>query len=201
MSAWTDQSGLGDSGRNQSAAGALRPGYTANDAAYGNQPVLTFSGSQAMASGTFNASVATAVSVVMIGQITTDSGAFSDGSTGDMIFKSGGNVYFYGAAQGSSPLATATVTSPCCIMFTDDGTGGGSAAKIYVNDTTTVAAAGPTNWSSTTVFDVGQDVVAVGKLIGKIAELIVFGGVLTAPDVAHLVTYFNSTRAYGIAIT
>ncbi len=196
-----DQSGLSDSGRDQSASGADRPGYVGADAGYGGKPVLTFDGSQRMLSGTFAAAIATAVSVVMVGQITSDSGAFSDGVDDNMIFKSTGNIYFYGAAQGPSPLVTATVTSPCCIMLTDDGTGGGSALKMYVNDTTTVAGAGPTNWGSTTALDLGLDVAAVGKFVGKLAELIVFGGVLTAPDVAHLVTYLNSTRAYGIAVT
>jgi hypothetical protein len=41
----------------------------------------------------------------------------------------------------------------------------------------------------------------VGNLIGTEAEIIVWGGILSATDKANLVTYLNTTRAYGITVT
>lgn len=201
VSAWNDQSGLADAGRDQTAAGANRPIFNATDAAYGNKPTVQFDGSMRMLSGTFSASIAAPVCVVMIGQITSDSAAFSDGVDDNMIFKSGGNVYFYGAAQGPNTFGAADVTSPCCLMYSDDGSGDVDAGKLYYNDTSTPIATAVTNWGSTTELHIGLDAAAVGKLVGKHAEIIVFGGIPTAPDIANLVTYLNTTRAYGIAVT
>jgi hypothetical protein len=199
VSGLADQSGLADAGRDQAAAGADRPGYLASDATYGNQPVLTFDGTQSMLSGVFNAAVAPPLTLLIIGQIDVDSAMLSNGVDSNMVFKSAGNAYFYGAAQGSAPFGAATVTAPCCIMYTDDGTGAVDAAKIYVNDLANPIGTGSTNWASTTGLHLGLDVVAVGKLQGKQAEIILFGGVLAA-DLPDLVNYLNVTRAYGIGV-
>lgn len=200
VSALADQSGLEDAGRDQSASGADRPGYIASDPTYGDQSVLTFDGTQRMLSSIFDSFVDVPICVTLIGEIDSDSAAFSDGLSGNMIFKSGGNVYFYGAAQGPSPGGAGVINVPCCIMFTDDGSPSADAAKIFVNDLSTPVATGPTNWGTATSFNLGLDVVAVGRLVGKIAETIVFGDIPTAPDFVDLVDYLNTSRAYGIPV-
>jgi hypothetical protein len=197
-----DQSGLADAGRNQTSLLGNRPNYSAADAGYGGKATMSMAGAQRMLSGVFNAAIAAPVTVVAVGEMTADSAMFSNGVNGDMIFKSVGNVYFYGAAQGAQPLMAANVTVPCVIMYSDDGTAAADAGKIYVNSLSGAAGgSGLTNWGSTTEIDLGLDVVAAGQLVGKLAEVIVFGGILSAGDKANLVTYLNVTRAYGIGVT
>lgn len=201
VSQLNDQSGTGDANRNVvQATGAAQPGYTASDAAYGNKPVLTFNGSQALLrAGAWSVSQIAPVTLVVIGESTTVTTAFvSDTTFGDMIWNSAGNAKFYGPTAIDSATA---IPGPTAIMVTDDGTGGAAAAKIYVVNFTTAKASTTTAWSSTTGLDLGSGTAGVGNCVGKIAEVILWGGVLTATDLTNLRTYLNTTQAYGLAIT
>ncbi len=195
VSAVDDQSGAGDANRNQTGAATLIP----TDAAYGNQSTVSHSAQTLLRVGTWTTTPAAPISIVFIGEATSgNKGALGDTTANDLLWSSSGTWAFYSGGNLDSGVAC---TSPSAVLFTDDGTGGGSAAKIYVNNLSTPAATSATAFLAANGLNVGNGAGAVPNLTGKWAEIIVFDGVLTPTDVANLVTYLNTTRAYGIAVT
>jgi hypothetical protein len=201
VTAWNDQSGAGDANRNQAAAGALRPGFTASDAAYGNKPTLTFSGSQSMAcAGAFSVAIATPISVVVVGHTGASSAWLACRTPQYNAFGSYPNTAsLILETSGTNAISTVTNTAaPGVRMFTDDGANW----KMYdKNLTTPVGTAATPHWESNTFLDVGTAPGFASPCVGSIAEIIVFGGLLSGTDVANLRTYLNTTRAYGLAVT
>ncbi len=199
VSGWADQSGAGDANRHQTASGADRPGYVASDAAYGHNAVLTADATQFMnAAGVFSAAIVAPVSVVIVGEVTNNLGTLLyGGAAADSFYLFVTNLYVLPNNVG--PAADATI--PCAILYTDDGTGGGSAAKLYIGDTSTPIATAVTNWTSTSTLGVFKSASGLANAAGKLAEVIVFDGVLNGTDISNLVTYLNVTRAYGLSVT
>ena len=205
VSDWLDQSNAGDSARHQSSSGASKPAYVASDAAYGNRPVLTFDGTQSMvAAATFSSLPVVPLTFLIIGQGSSSS-FLADlplpGGTDNMVWS---NASPFAQVYGSgSVTGTSSVAGPSCIMVTDDGTGGASAAKVFVGNLTTEQASGTTTWitAGATLLNIAKGNAGVGLLNGKLAEVIVWSGVLSAPDRASLVTYLNVTRGYGLGVT
>ena len=205
VSALADQSGQTDANRNQVASGADRPGYSASDAGYGGNPVVTFDGSQSVAAaGAFSTAVVGPISILVIGQAAAECAIVGSSATEMVYANVSGEAAVYGPTNGalSSGLSAA---SPCAILVTDDGTGGGAATKIFVGDLTTAAVSDVTRWESSTLLALGSGGTGgfsgYGRLVGKLAEVIVFGGILTPTDKVALVTYLNTTRAYGLGVS
>lgn len=202
VSAWLDQSGQGDANRNQSAAGAARPGYTASDAAYGNKPVVTGNGSQVMtAGGAWSWAPNPAITILVVGEAAASSSFLGDSTTNNMVYANATpNEAVYGAVAGAN-VGTGNPATPCAVMYTDSGSGG-SAANIYINDLDTPTFTGATIFDGATRLDLLSGFGGgFGSLVGKLAEIIVWGGVINATDKGNIVTYLNATRAYGLGIT
>lgn len=199
VTGWADQSGQGDANRDQIASGADRPGYVSSDAGYGNKPVLTFDGSQFLQSGgAWSSSPDHPITIVIVGQAAA-SGAIlcerTGGSPYNLLWVTGsGKIDFYTYADVTS---TSSVTSPSVMMLTDDETD----AKVYVGDLTTAQSTASSLIGTGTGFDIGLTCAGVTPMVGKLAEIIIFGGMLTPTDKVNLADYLNNTRIYGLGVT
>jgi hypothetical protein len=195
-----DQSGAGDTNRNQSASGAARPSYSATNGLYNNRPTITGDTSKMLSSaGAWSTAPFTApFSLVIVGHAASLSAFVADGGS-NMVWADAagsGKAEYY--VSGNRLTATSLVTSASGTLITDDGTGGASAAKIYVNSfgtpqttRTTIADA------SGTVMDLMRSHSGVSQLDGTLAEVILWSGILTPTDASNLVTYLNGLYALG----
>ena len=202
VSAWADQSGSGDANRNQSAAGADRPSYSASDAGYGGKPVLTGNGSQFLASaGDWSTAPTPPITVIVVGHATANSSFVGDPANNNMLYVSGGHEATYGINNGAL-VGSGDASAPTVIMYTDTGAAGGSAANIYNRDLSTPTGTDIKRWEGVARLDMLADFAgAFTPLIGAVAEIIVLGGIPNATDLTNLKTYLNTTRAYGLAVT
>lgn len=200
---WLNQGGGGDTNRNQSAAGAARPGFTASDASYGGKAVITGTGTQVFASGgAWSLTPNPPVTVIIIGETAATSAFVGDPTTTNMLYAdASGHESVYGSVTAAQ-TGTVLVTSAKAFMFTDDGTGGAAAAKLYVNNFTTASSTFTTWWSTLSRLDMLSGFSgAYPMLTGKIAEVIVYRGIIAGTDLTNLRAYLNTTRAYGITVT
>jgi len=193
-----DQSGLSDPNRNQTVTNGT---LNVTDATYGGK--ATIYDLQTTRAGTWTNTPAVPITIIVVGEITNVSnGAFlSDPDTGqDMLWKDPLFAKFF--TLSGALFSNVDISTPSVTMFSDDGSGDADAAKIYVNDLTT-----PNNYD-VTVFqpvnglDIDRGVAGVSDFSGgKIAEIIIYKGILTTDDLTNLRVYLNVIRAYGIAVT
>lgn len=202
VSAWDDQSGAGDANRDLAGAIGTMPSYVASDAAYGNNSVLTFSGDKLVRAGNWSSTPATPITIVVVGEVSgAVSAMLSDGAAADMIWDDGSEGKFYSDGFAPNLFSGVSLATPQVVMVSDDGSGGAAAAKIFVTNLTTAAADDLTTFQPVNGFDVGVGVAGVSDLTGKIAEIIVWAGILSAGDLTSLRDYLNTTRAYGLSVT
>lgn len=193
-----DQSGMSDPNRNQSVTNGT---LNTNDATYGGQ--ATISDLQTTRVGTWTNTPAVPITILVVGEITNVSNGalLSDPLTGEnMLWKD--PLFAKFRTSSDALFSNIDISTPSVTMFSDDGSPGADAAKIYINDLTT-----PNNWT-TTIFqpvnglDIGRGVAGVSDLVGgKIAEIIIYKGILITDDLINLRTYLNTIRAYGISVT
>ena len=202
VSAWNDQSGVGDANRNllQASAGS-QPTYVASSANFGGRPTLLANSlDDFLQSGTWSASISQPYTkaVVAIANNAVASAVTTDGG-------SEGSAYIYEAAGGSSNTWTgfagtalgsgvsSTSKSAVLVIFN------GNSSSIYVNSNTpTNGPIGAANHGTQLTVMNSRDThsFAVGV---ELAELVMYSRALTAPEIAALLNYFG-TR-YGITIT
>lgn len=193
VTAIADQSGAGDANRNQTASNGT---LNVADAAYGGKD--TISNLRTTRVGAWSAVPSTPITVLVVGEISgAVTGIVSEGSMTDMVWYNGTDLKWYGAGAGALTVA-ANPAVPCVMMYEDTG----AASALYLNALSAALVTGGGVFDAAiTGFDIGQGVAGVGGLVGKVAEIIIWGGVLDATDKANLVTYLNTTRAYGLGVT
>jgi hypothetical protein len=200
VTAWADQSGAGDANRNQAASGAPRPSFSASDAAYGGKPIVSGTGTHRMlCPGAWSTAPNPPITVVVVGETAASTAFLGDSTTDNMMYATGTpNEAVYGPVAAAN-AGSSNPTTPGVIMYKDTG----SAATIYRNNLGSASGTFATSvWSSMTRIDLLS---GYGSgftfLTGKIAEVIVWGGVISATDKTNLVNYLNVTRAYGLGVT
>lgn len=201
VSAWADQSGTGDANKNvtQAVAGQ-QPAYTAADAAYNNKSTLTFvtASSQYLASGTWAAALAQPYTWFVVGNqgaLTGSAQCFIEGDISganrSLLYDNAGALEHFAGAS-----LTGVARGTAAMVFGGDGNGGSS--TIYKSAITAAATgnAGTNGITATTIaatFGGGS-----AFLGGKIAEVVIYSGVLSTANRTTLLNYFG-TR-YGITI-
>lgn len=192
VTAIADQSGVGDANRNQSASLG-----TLNGSQYGG--AQTISDLRATSGGAWSTTPAAPITILVIGELDSVKSFISNGVDENMLWYNGTEAKFYSLAGALS--SGVAVNVPSAVMFSDDGTGAGDAAKLFVGSITVPAASGATMFSACNKLDIGIGVAGVGSMVGKVAEIIVWDGDLSAADKTNLITYLNDTRAYGLGVT
>lgn len=184
------------------ATDANRPTLVSSDAAYGGVDTLSHSSSYLIGDAT--TAISGPVSILVIGNTTAGSQCLISKDTNtapyDIIHSSGVRPRFYSDAGNLTASTGATVSSPSAVLFTDSMSGS-SAANLYNVDLSTPLASGTTRWGSITALAIGLGIAGLTNLTGKIARVIVWGGVLSADDKAKLADYLNNARGYGLSVT
>ncbi len=96
------------------------------------------------------------------------------------------------AALGGLPTGTACVYG--CLFNS-------VSSEVYVDNMTTPILSGDTGTGTLNSIRIGARWAMDSGMIGTLAEVIIFNGILTPTDKANLVDYLNVTRAYGIPVT
>ena len=197
-SAWTNRI-AGDANTNlaQGTAG-LRPTISASDAAYNNQAVLVGGATIFMASGTWAAPLAQPFTWLVIGN---DSGAAGSEYyiEGDISGASrsvlGAEVLTpgYGTYSGTEVRAGARAATPRMIGGINDGV----SSSLFI-DSMTAAATGDTGTNGITGLTAFASFASTANLLGKLAEIIIVSGAMSAGDRALLRAYFNARYAMSI---
>jgi hypothetical protein len=201
LSAWADQSGTGDVNKNATQATiGNQPAHDAADAAYGNQPTVTFDGANSMVTGTWAVAPPVTNTVFIVGQSTID------GSVDGYLWDSAGAGFYclrttddditWQAASNSVTLNNQAVGSPGVIVASNDGGNG----RLAFNSKSW--GAGPTaamGSSTATGFVIGAYVGGgVHQLTGKIAEIIIYDTALSDADRGRVLDYLSAR--YGITV-
>ena len=197
VSAWADQSGVGDANRNAvQATGALQPAFTASNASYNNKPTVTASGSQLLQTGTWLAGIAPPITAYVVGHTTSNAG--QDGMLG-------GTVAFLvqdllGAAQivGESSnvqAASGTLNTPSISYYIADGASSAIGRNAKTAIKTGTVGAGFTD----TKFSIGNfGGGGANAMNGPMAEAIIYTGHHSAGQIAQVMAYLGAR--YNIAI-
>lgn len=187
-------------GKAITAAGAARPTIVSASTHLGGKPCLAFSGTQWL-KGSFatHATACTLFAVVWhntavgstVGYCATTAGGVLNTRTS--LFNSGG-IFF--RRDGSVDTA-----GPDAVNSISVGVGSAAAGDVYVNSRSvfTHSAAAATLAADDTFLVGALDDSATFGLGGEVAEVAAFNRILTAAEVAGLVTY--ASGRYGIAVT
>ncbi len=205
ISAWADQSGAGDTGRNATqGTDANRYTYNASNALYGNQATLdSNANTNALLTGVYSTTMSSlAMTAVVIGNTAFPplnpqifSQKSGDGTTGMNYGYGSGNLGGLGAG-GNATLFACDPSTPSYMESYYNGTSG---SKLYFNAKTAKVTGGNTGARGTlTGFTFGNS--AGGGVLngGSLAEIIMVLGEISAADRILLATYI--TARYGIAI-
>lgn len=198
VSHWSDQSGNNDSNRSfQTGAGPTT--YTASDQLYNNQSTISFGGSATMSSvGGWSITLTQPYTLFLVGN---DSGS---GSTQIYFENTNANIWF---------VYTNGVAGKYCASGPSNFISGGTVSaiphiyEVEMNDPSTtlrISAETPVqigNTSKTADIVFGLVIGGTtggGSLIGKIAEIVVYNGLLTPSNRTMLFNYFSAR--YNIPI-
>jgi hypothetical protein len=194
VSAWNDQSGTGDSNKNLTAAGAARPTYNATDAAYGNQPTLSFAGAQWLeGAGAWASPQAQPATWYVVGESTVSGGRLIDGdATGRNAFVDNtGNMSLYAGTAfiGNGGNAKAVY----CGVFN------GASSALYVSTITTPTTTGNPGSNACNRCVVGAFDGGVGPLTGKVAYVLGYSGSHSASQRGQVMNFLGAR--FGISVT
>jgi hypothetical protein len=193
VSAWADQSGLGNN--LAQATGAAQPTLNASDAAYNNAPTLSFNGSQYLTVADPLSSLP--YTIYVVGESTSGSSnqvMVSTTSNSPNLYYEGGITAWtiYGGANLSSSNGTRTKQAYVGIYT------GTSASALYINTSSSAAASGSagSSTSSGTLY-VGAQIGPQNELIGKIASVLLYNGTHTQSQISQVLTYLANAYAPG----
>jgi hypothetical protein len=198
VSAWADQSGAGDTNRNalQSSAPA-RPTHTASDASYNHQATLLFvaASTQFLQTGVWSVAPSQPYSVFIVGN---DDAGTNETYTDDLALNHAAvDIIFSHYSMRAGLLASSGIAPTGAPLFLG-AVFETTTSSMYVNSSTPVTGLScgidaPTGLT----IGCGGDGVS-DPLNGKIAEVIVAQGAISAGDLAKLVAYVNAR--YGFTI-
>jgi|GEM_PF-3453669 len=203
VSQWNDQSGTGDANKNVAqATGSKQPTRNTSDAAYNNQTTLSFAtaSSQELVSGTWAASLAEPETIFFVGhQIASASPyVFTDDAltTNLRLMDNNGGGQVLRAYAGASLNSAVSCAAP----FVSAVEFNGATSKIYMSAiTATVSGSTGVAPANRAGLRLGVQGGGGGQYLnGKIAEVIIYGSVLSLSD-RTAVTNYLGTR-YGITI-
>lgn len=205
VSQWQSNGFVGDGTDTlvQAVAGK-RPGYTANDPNYNQQPTLQFvrANAQLLSSGVWDNPLVQPHTIVIIGN---DDGTaafqvFADNEQGSVQTCATANndtvhnFYSTNAGGGWINSTVAPSTAPKCLICVFDGV----SSKIYVSENT-ASVTGNCGADGRTGLTLGDDSAGgADYLNGTEAEILVFDHTLSAAEVAQVNAYVNNR--YHIAI-
>jgi len=196
VSAWADQSGVGDVHRNATQSTALnQPTYNASDPAYNGQATLSF------ASGSSNFMVASPFATPVAGVTTTFMVMDSDMAAREFFLTTNG-----GNSIETIPPATyadnlgvnVSVTSPSVIIGVYRGSASSNSA-IYVNSKSPLLTGNAGADISFNTIWLASNVGSGFFQNGRIAELIIYDRVLSSTELSQVQTYLSAR--YGITLS
>jgi hypothetical protein len=170
--ALADRSGTGDAAKDLVVTGTLP--LTAADAAYNNKPLATFNGSQRLEGGAWATACAQPYTVYVVGESQASNGRIVDGASGarGIVMNNGGLWSIY-AGSVFVDVPASTPGSPTILIAVFDGAG----SSVYITDPTTADATGNPGADTVTQFTLGALTGGGGELTGKIARVMIYGGV------------------------
>lgn len=199
VSSWADQSGTGDANKNLTqATGTKQPTLNTADAAYNNQPTLSFARAsvQALHSGTWSAAQAQPSTTFIVGNDdgTATNQFYCDGNAAATQVLGNNGAGNYQAYAGTTLAGGTPSSSPRILAAVFNG----ASSSLFISAKTAVATgnAGATGLTGFTAGAAGDSV--SNTLNGKIAEIIIYSGALSAAQIAQVLTYLGAR--YAIAI-
>lgn len=180
VSAWADQSGVGDTNRNLTQATAgVQPVYTASDAQFNNRGVLDFNGSKYIKSGTWSAALAHPCTYYFVQR--------QDSSVGSQVFHfnhngSGSYHYFISTATNMfvQTLATTSLTGATalgtskarliCIVIN------GASSAHYIDDMVTPVTTGNTGSTASVGETLGATNSGSSAYMGRLGARAAYSG-------------------------
>ena len=202
VSAWADQSGVGDSNRNATqATGSKQPTINASDAAYGHRPTFSFAsaGSQQLVTGTWSAGPTNPYTIILVGQsdqATTE--YFCDGlAVGNRSQIQATSTTLAIGGSATINKTTALIASPAAVAGIYQVTANTSSA-IYINNSVTSVVTGNVGTTSPTGFHIGGAFNSGQSLNGKVAEFIVYNGALSSANIGKVFSYISTL--YGLSV-
>ncbi len=201
VSAWADQSGVGDANRNAAQVTAgRRPAFNASNASYNNQPTVDFTAASLhyLITGTWSVALAQPATWIIVGHdpsATTDVVIDGIGAGNRHLVDrvDAANVGMYG---GSIVVSGAgNWQSKGCVLAEFNG----ATSKLFFNNFTTATATGSAGAVSLTGLTIGA-VQGAGAYFwnGPIAEIIAVSGLVSTGDKASLKAYLNARYATSI---
>jgi hypothetical protein len=201
VSAWN---AIGSSDPNQNLiqnAGGAQPTLTKIDSLYNGQPTISFNSSmqaQFLVSGNWASTQVQPFTIIVVGN---DSGAataqtyWSSPTEASYFYNDGISNYLVNAGTSLVDPTTPLSNTPRVVGAVVDG-----ATSVLYNSAKTAVASGPAGTGTIPSLAVGifTDLTS-NPLNGKLAELVVVNGVLTAGEIAALMTGYFGPR-YGIVI-
>jgi hypothetical protein len=196
VSAWGDQSGIGDGYRNALQANtSLQPTYNSADGYFNYKPSITFSGSQGLQTGNWTSPITQPCTYVIVGKGGQNAKYFIDSLNGAVqmaLYDSLGYLQLY----SPSPRGTAYLDGYPGIMIVQWNSpsstyfNGNQNTPVLIGNTGTNGAAGLTigNYAGMTA--------AAGSTI---AEILVYNRVLTSTEIININNYLSVK--YNITIT
>ena len=203
VSAWTDQSGTGDSNKDVTqGTAANRPTYNATDAGYNNQSTLTFDGTDDwMASGVWSTVPTTTGTFFIVGEMglaaTQVMSCMHDtGGLGELYGNGGGvdDLQYY---QGATLVAVGESGINSKSVFAVERNG--ASTKIYQNAKTAITT-GNAGSGALQRLILGSNALAASlPLNGKIAEVLDYNVILSAGNRGLVMDYLGArySRAIG----
>ena len=190
-----DRSNTGDAAKHLTMVGA--PTRTAVDAGYNNQPTYTFSGGQALVSGTWASPLAQQCTIYVVGNIPGAGTYFyTDGiDTTNRVGMAAltGAISIYAGSFLSSGVSNTSKHVLCATL-------NGASSAIYVDAYTSASGSGNAGAKQMNGITIGNSYnVATTMAGGKVAEVCAFTGSHTLAQRTLMAKYLGAK--YGIAVS
>lgn len=201
ISAWGNSSGGGDANKNAlQGTGANQPTLTAADANYNNRPTVNFTGTlQRLVTGVWAVALPQPATVIIVGHTTSGAGNNTALDALTAVFQIldtfGTNVNVFMGNTLVSNVGTLNVPNFVWV-------GANGASSTIAKGTRTIHSTGNAGASGATGLTLGNQAGGGASWNGPIAEIMVYGRVLTNPgagtEIDMLATYV--TARYGVSI-
>lgn len=200
VSAWADQSGVGDSNRNLSQGTAgFQPTFVASDSNLGNRPSLLFTAASStrLVSGAWSSAPAQPLTMYMAMRGGSQSNQYiTDGKAGRGLIQmidAGGKAAFYAGSTVSSTISLISTSAILCGVFN------GASSSGYVSHYSNSDASGNFGTNTFDGITVGCGFNAANFFGGNIAEILVYGAAHSAAQRQTVVQYLGTK--YGVSVS